>query len=76
LPELPVMRAIGVREIALWLAGDMPRDVMIRQVQTATRQFAKRQYTWFNRQLPGNWDRTTTEIDNNIIDEIIIKLLK
>lgn len=75
-PDLPVMRAIGVREIASWLAGDNTREQMIEQAQIATRQYAKRQYTWFSRQLPATWLRHNGEIDNKIISDIVIKLLK
>lgn len=65
--DLPVMRAIGVREIASWLAGDLGREEMIERGQRATRQYAKRQYTWFSHQPPTDWMRfrgsDMTEID-------------
>lgn len=60
-PELPVMRAIGVREIAGWLEGGCSRDEMIARGQMATRQYAKRQYTWFRNQSPPNWQRIDPE---------------
>ena len=56
-PELPVMRAIGVREIAAFLAGALTRDEALEAGRTATRQYAKRQYTWFSRQPPADWPR-------------------
>ncbi|MCP5396906.1 MAG: tRNA (adenosine(37)-N6)-dimethylallyltransferase MiaA [Sphingomonadaceae bacterium] len=60
-PALPVMRAIGVPEIAAWLAGDTDRDRMIAAGQQATRNYAKRQYTWFRRQPPIDWPRNELE---------------
>ncbi|VXC76042.1 tRNA dimethylallyltransferase [Sphingomonas sp. AX6] len=54
----PVMRAIGVREIAAMIAGRLTRDEAIAAARTATRQYAKRQYTWFRNQPPANWHRT------------------
>ncbi|MGV2496222.1 tRNA (adenosine(37)-N6)-dimethylallyltransferase MiaA [Pelagerythrobacter aerophilus] len=57
-PMLPVMRAIGVREIAAWLANELSREEMIAAGQQATRNYAKRQYTWFRRQPPQEWMRT------------------
>lgn len=58
LPALaPVMRAIGVREIAAFLHGDTTRAEALAAGQTATRQYAKRQYTWFRRQPPADWPR-------------------
>lgn len=56
-PMLPVMRAIGVREIASWLRGERSRADMIAAGQQATRNYAKRQYTWFRRQPPQEWMR-------------------
>ncbi len=56
-PALPVMCAIGVREIAAWLLGEMTRDEAIAAGQQATRRYAKRQYTWFAHQPPEHWPR-------------------
>jgi len=56
-PDLPVMRAIGVREIAGWLNGQWSRDEAITQGAQATRRYAKRQYTWFRHQPPAEWPR-------------------
>lgn len=64
-PDLPVMRAIGVPEIAAMLQGELSRAQAIAAGQTATRQYAKRQYTWFRNQPPGEWPRA----DNKTIVE-------
>ena len=56
-PALPVMRAIGVREIAAWLKGEVDRAQTIASGQQATRNYAKRQYTWFRHQPPAGWTR-------------------
>ena len=56
-PDLPVMRAIGVPEIAAMLRGEISREQAIEQGQQATRNYAKRQYTWFRRQPPADWNR-------------------
>jgi tRNA dimethylallyltransferase len=56
-PDLPVMRAIGVREIAAHLAGEASHDEAIAAGQQATRRYAKRQYTWFAHQPPAEWPR-------------------
>ncbi len=56
-PELPVMRAIGVPEIAAWLEGRSSREDAIVHGQQATRRYAKRQYTWFRHQPPSGWPR-------------------
>lgn len=49
--DLPAMRAVGVREIGVMLDGEVSRDEMIARGQAATRQYAKRQFTWFRRQF-------------------------
>ncbi len=58
-PDLPVRRAIGVPEIARWLRGEIDRDACLAQGQLATRQYAKRQFTWFRNQPPPEWNRYT-----------------
>ena len=58
-PKLPVMRAIGVREIAAFLNGEIDREQLIARGQQATRNYAKRQYTWFAHQPPPEWPRLT-----------------
>ncbi len=45
-------QAVGVREISDYLDGKHSLATAIEQMQTRTRQFAKRQLTWF-RHLPG-----------------------
>ncbi len=60
-PALPVTRAIGVREVADWLAGRSTREDALLRGQAATRQYAKRQYTWFRHQPPAAWQRIESE---------------
>lgn len=64
-PALPAMRAIGVSEIAAWLAGTLSREAMIERAQTASRQYAKRQRTWFRHQPPPDWPRLTQSYDSD-----------
>lgn len=51
-PALPVMRALGVRELAAHLAGESGLEAAIADAQTATRRYAKRQTTWLRTQTP------------------------
>jgi tRNA dimethylallyltransferase len=46
------MRAIGVAEIADYLSGDLTLDEAIMRGAQATRNYAKRQYTWLRHQPP------------------------
>jgi tRNA dimethylallyltransferase len=70
-PSLPVMRAIGVREIAAFLGGEIDREAMIRLGQQATRNYAKRQYTWFAHQPPPEWPRFVKSVDEDSMTEAL-----
>ena len=56
-PALPALKAIGVREISAFFAGEMTREEAIELSIIATRQYAKRQSTWFRNQLDDSWKR-------------------
>ncbi|GAB5347691.1 tRNA (adenosine(37)-N6)-dimethylallyltransferase MiaA [Alteriqipengyuania sp. 357] len=62
-PDLPVMRAIGVREIGGLLRGELSREEAIAKGQQATRNYAKRQYTWLRHQPPQDWPRVANTAD-------------
>ncbi len=73
-PDLPVMRAIGVPQIAAHLRGDLTREEALEQAQAATRQYAKRQFTWFRHQPPPDWPRHPESLNITSIKEIAIIL--
>ena len=73
-PALPVMRAIGVAEITAILADPSSRPATIEQAKAATRQYAKRQYTWFRNQPPPDWLRHSEQLNDDILSELAIKL--
>ena len=73
-PDLPVMRAIGVPQIAACLRGESSRAAALDTAQAATRQYAKRQYTWFRHQPPTDWPRIEKSLNVDSINEIAIKL--
>ena len=68
--DAPVMRAIGVREIAAMLTGDILRDDAVSHAKIATRQFAKRQFTWFRNQSPPTWPRWERILNDSNMNEI------
>jgi tRNA dimethylallyltransferase len=55
-PALPAMKAVGVREFAAHLTGEMTLAAAVEATRQATRNYAKRQLTWFRNQTPG-WRR-------------------
>lgn len=63
----PVRRAIGVAEISAFIRGSLSREEALERAQAATRQYAKRQYTWLRHQPPADWPRTdSTDISKQV----------
>ena len=54
-PGLPSMRAVGYRQVAEYLLGGCDRETMIERGIVATRQLAKRQFTWLRREREAHW---------------------
>jgi tRNA dimethylallyltransferase len=73
-PNLPVMRAIGVREIAAYLLEQSSLDEAVAAGRQATRRYAKRQYTWFAHQPPANWPRFQEALDVERLGEALALL--
>ncbi len=57
--EAPVMKAIGVSQITAMVRGEMTREEVLEKGAAATRQYAKRQMTWFRNQMDDSWERLT-----------------
>lgn len=72
-PDAPVLRAIGVPELRALFAGETDVVQAAAAGALATRQYAKRQYTWFRRQPPAGWERTSETEMNDRLDRIETK---
>ncbi len=53
--ELPSMRAVGYRQMIDYLQGRLKWEEMRERGIIATRQLAKRQFTWLRRELDAKW---------------------
>ena len=73
-PNLPVMRAIGMRELGAHLRGEWSLDQAIAAGQQATRRYAKRQYTWFAHQPPPDWPRFHEPLEGDAIQRALALL--
>jgi tRNA dimethylallyltransferase len=62
-PSLPAMKAIGVRELRMVIEELLPLADAVGLAVVATRQYAKRQSTWFRNQLGPDWQRVETVPD-------------
>lgn len=53
--NLQSLQGIGYKEWTDYFLGKQTKEETIRLIQRNSRQFAKRQYTWFNHQMQVNW---------------------
>jgi len=53
-PNLPAMKALGVKELKAYLDGETDIDEALESAKRTTRQFAKRQLTWFRNQISSD----------------------
>jgi tRNA dimethylallyltransferase len=54
-PELPAMRSVGYRQMLNYLLGGCSREEMAERAIIATRQLAKRQFTWLRADSACHW---------------------
>ena len=73
-PDLPVMRAIGVPELAAYLRRKLTLEHAIAAGQQATRRYAKRQYTWFSHQPPPDWHRFQEPLEGATFEQALALL--
>jgi len=69
-PGLPAMKALGVPEFRLHLAGSLSLDEAVARAQRATRNYAKRQVTWFRHRMP-----TATPFSEKLSESLEQKIL-
>ena len=72
--ETQAMRAIGYKEVIPFIDGNISKEKATDLLKQHTRQFAKRQLTWFRHQFDGIWvdmGRKSFELSyKNIYDDI------
>lgn len=69
--SLPAMRALGVQELKAHILGQMSLTDAIEEAKLHTRQYAKRQATWFNNRFEADFCLTTCYDDNkNFVEDI------
>lgn len=57
-PDLPIMKAVGVREFAAHLRGEITLGAALAAARQETRRYAKRQTTWMRGRMT-DWPRIT-----------------
>jgi tRNA dimethylallyltransferase len=71
--SLPIMKALGVREISDFLSGKVTIEQTIGAIAQATRRYAKRQVTWFRNQMVADWridDRYSPEMRDQAVHHV------
>lgn len=66
----PLLNGIGYREIYEYLDNTITLEEAINKIKQNSRHYAKRQYTFFNHQLPINWFETDYDNFNNTIEKV------
>lgn len=75
-PDLPVMRAIGVPELAGVIRGEWDLRHAIDRGSQATRNYAKRQFTWLRHQPPQDWARLEYEsFDQKTLEDRLFHIM-
>jgi tRNA dimethylallyltransferase len=65
--ELPLLQTLGYAEIQAYICGEVSLDKTVAQIVLRTRQFAKRQRTWFRADPSIVWfDATDCHFSQNI----------
>ncbi len=70
----PAMKALGVPHLSRYLEGEMPLDEAVDKAKTATRRYAKRQFTWISGHMIS-WSMVF-EQDSEYILEKIFSIIK
>lgn len=71
--HLPAMQAIGYKELALYLGGAINLDEVIALIKKRTRNYAKRQFTWFKKEEGIFWIDITGFYEPEAIFEKILQ---
>jgi tRNA dimethylallyltransferase len=61
--ELKALQTVGYTELFEHFAGDTTLDVAIEKIKQHTRNYAKRQITYFNNRFSTNWISPTDWAD-------------
>ena len=70
------LQAIGYKEIAAALDGDLPMETAVEMVKRLSRNYAKKQLTWFRRDPRAVWVAAEGRTPSEIADEMIERLEK
>jgi tRNA dimethylallyltransferase len=65
--HLNALQTVGYRELFECFDGKITKQQAIEKIKISTRQYAKRQMTWFKKDIDIEWFNPSNKIDLNII---------
>jgi tRNA dimethylallyltransferase len=69
------MKGIGYKELLYYLEGEISFERAIEMIKQGSRNYAKRQITWFKKDNRVNWiDKDSFSSENDIVDYIVDKV--
>ncbi|MDP1665675.1 MAG: tRNA (adenosine(37)-N6)-dimethylallyltransferase MiaA [Methylobacter sp.] len=75
--KMPSIRAVGYRQAWSYLQGEYDLETMTEKAIIATRQLAKRQFTWLRREMDAtNFQTGQTDLLTKVLATVNNKLLK
>ena len=75
-PDLVSMQGIGYKEFIPYFNGECTLEEAVIQLKTNTRRFAKRQLTWFRRQIDGLWVDLSKSTGEEAMEDVLDYLKK
>jgi tRNA dimethylallyltransferase len=79
-PDSKALESIGYREALMHIAGEISLEQASERAQASTRQYAKRQRTWFRREADVHWIHSfgnqpeTIEIAKSLVESFLGEL--
>lgn len=70
------MKGIGYKELIDYFNNKQPLDICVEKIKQASRNYAKRQMTWFGHMENIHWFDVSTNSIQDIINEILTDLKK
>lgn len=69
--ELNALQTVGYKELFRFLQGDISLQLAVEEIKKNTRHFAKRQYTWFNKNKNIRWFDFQTDV-KDVVNQLFL----
>jgi tRNA dimethylallyltransferase len=69
-PDDTAMQGIGYKELSAWIRGEMSRDAVVELWKQRTRNYAKRQETWFKKDAAVRWIDVSGRSRDEVLNQV------